>query len=48
MHEFFDLSKKCYDSYCYFPCNCHFKQNNRKCVYFTDKYREFCEEGSII
>ena len=25
MHEFFDLSKKCYDSYCYCPCNCHFK-----------------------
>ena len=24
MHEFFDLSKKCYDSYCYCPCNCHF------------------------
>ena len=30
MHEFFDLSKKCYDSYCYSPCNCHCKQNNRK------------------
>ena len=26
MHEFFDLSKKCYDSYCYCPCNCHFKK----------------------
>ena len=26
MHEFFDLSKKCYDSYCYCPCNC---QNNK-------------------
>ena len=26
MHEFFDLSKKCYDSYCYFPCNCHCKK----------------------
>ena len=25
MHEFFDLSKKCYDSYCYCPCNCHCK-----------------------
>ena len=24
MHEFFDLSKKCYDSYCYCPCNCNF------------------------
>ena len=23
MHEFFDLSKICYDSYCYCPCNCH-------------------------
>ena len=22
--EFFYLSKKCYDSYCYCPCNCHF------------------------
>ena len=21
MHEFFDLSKKCHDSYCYCPCN---------------------------
>ena len=29
MHEFFDLSKKCYDSYCYCPCNCHFKKDNR-------------------
>ena len=26
MHEFFDLSKKCYDSYCYCPCHCHFKK----------------------
>ena len=24
MYEFFYLSKKCYDSYCYCPCNCHF------------------------
>ena len=33
MHEFFDLSKKCYDSYCYCPCNCHCKKNNRNvCV----------------
>ena len=48
MHEFFDLSKKCYDSCCYCPCNCHFKKNNRKCVCLTDKYREFCEEDSVI
>ena len=48
MHEFFDLSKKCYDSYCYCSCNCHFKKNNRKCVCLTDKYREFCEEAGII
>ena len=48
MHEFFDLSKKCYDSYCYCPCNCHCKQNNRKCVCLTDKYIEFCKEDSII
>ena len=48
MHEFFDLSKKCYDSYCYCPCNCHFKQNNRKCICLTDKYIEFCKEDSII
>ena len=26
MHEFFDLSKKCYDSYCYCPCNFHCKK----------------------
>ena len=26
MHEFFDLSKKCYDSYCFRPCNCHCKK----------------------
>ena len=26
MHEFFDLSKKCYDSYCCCPCNCHYKK----------------------
>ena len=31
MHEFFDLSKKCYDSYSYCPCNCNCKKNNRKC-----------------
>ena len=57
MHEFFDLSKKCYNSYyyycyycnyCYCPCNCHCKQNNRKCVCLTDKYIEFCKEDSII
>ena len=42
MHEFFDLSKKCYDSYFYCPCN------KRKCVYLTDKYTEFCEEDNII
>ena len=48
MHEFFDLSKICYDSYCYCPCNCHCKQNNRKCVCLTDKYIEFCKEDSII
>ena len=48
MHEFFDLSKKCYNGYCYCPCNCHCKQNNRKCVCLTDKYIEFCEEDSII
>ena len=48
MHEFFDLSKKCYDSYCYCPCNSHCKQNNRKCVCLTDKYIEFCKEDSII
>ena len=48
MHEFFDLSKKCYDSYCYCPFNCHCKQNNRTCVCLTDKYIEFCKEDSII
>ena len=48
MHEFFDLSKKFYDSYCYCSCNCHFKKNNRKCVSLTDKYREFCKEDNII
>ena len=48
MHEFFDLSKKCYDKYCYCPCNCHCKQNNRKCACLTDKYIEFCKEDSII
>ena len=26
MHELFDLSKKCYDSYCYCPCKCHCKK----------------------
>ena len=26
MHEFFDLSKKYYGSYCYCPCNCHCKK----------------------
>ena len=47
MYEFFDLSKKCYN-YCYCPCNCHTERNNRKCVCLTSKYREFCEEDSII
>ena len=44
MHEFFDLSKKCYDSYCHCPCNCHCKKINRKCVCLTDKYSEFCTD----
>ena len=48
MHEFFYLSKKCYDKYCYCPCNCHYKQNNRKCVCLTDKYIKFCKEDSTI
>ena len=48
LHEFFDLSKKSYDSYCYCPCNCHCKQNNRKCICLTDKYIEFYKEDSII
>ena len=47
MHEFFDLSKKCYN-YCCCPCNCHCKKNYSKCVCLTDKYSEFCEEDSII
>ena len=29
-------------------CNCHCKQNNRKCVCLTDKYIEFCKEDSIF
>ena len=28
MHEFFDLSKKCYGSYCYCPCNGHLKKGS--------------------
>ena len=47
MHEFFDLSKKCYN-YCYCPCNCHCKKNYSKCVCLTDKYSEFCGEDSIM
>ena len=46
IHKFFDLSKKCYNGYCYCPCNCHYKKNNKKCL--TNKYREFCEEDCII
>ena len=41
MHEFFDLSKKCYDSYCYCSRNCHCKKNNKECLCLTDKYIEF-------
>ena len=26
----------------YCPCN------NRKCVYLTDKYKDFCEEDNMI
>ena len=48
IHKFFDLSKKCYNGYCYCPCNCHYKKNNKKFVCLTNKYREFCEEDSII
>ena len=48
MNEFFYLSKKCYDSYFYCPCNCHCKQNNKKCAYLIDKSIEFCKEDSII
>ena len=48
MHKFFDLSKKYYNGYCYCPCNCHYKKNNKKCVCLTNEYREFCEEDSII
>ena len=48
MHKLFDLSKQCYDNYCCCPCNCHYKKNNNKCVCLTNKYREFCEEDSII
>ena len=32
MHEFFDLSKKSYDSYCFCPCNCHLKKKKKMCV----------------
>ena len=48
MHEFFDLSKKCYNSYCSCPCNCHCKKNNRKYKCLTDRYIKFCKEDSII
>ena len=48
IHKFFDLSKKCYNGYCYCPCNFHYKKNNKKCVCLTNKYSEFCEEDSII
>ena len=48
IHKFFYLSKKCYNIYCYCPCNCHYKKNNKKCVCLTNKYKEFCEEDSII
>ena len=48
MHEFFYLSKKCYDGHCYCPCNCHCKTNNRKCICLTDKYIKFCKDDSII
>ena len=49
MHEFFDLSKKCYSNYCYCPCNCYCKKKkNRKCVCLTDKYSEFCKEDNVI
>ena len=30
--NFFYLSKKCYDSYCYCPCNCHLKKIENVCV----------------
>ena len=26
IHEFFGLSKKCYNDYCCCPCNCHYKK----------------------
>ena len=27
IHDFIDLSRKCYDNYYYCPCNCHCKKN---------------------
>ena len=48
IHDFIDLSTKCYDNYCYCSFNCHCKKNYNKCVCITDKYSEFCEENNII
>ena len=48
IHEFFDLSKKCYGSYCYCPCNCHCKINNRKCACLTDKLVNFTQKIVLL
>ena len=46
--DFIDLSRKCYDNYCYCPYNCHCRKNYNECVCITDKYSEFCEDNNII
>ena len=45
MHEFFDLSKKCYAMIAIVIVYViAILKKNRKCVCLTDKYEEFCEE----
>ena len=43
-----NVYRKCYDNYCYYPCNCHCIKNYNKCVCITSKYGKFCEENNII
>ena len=45
IHDSIDLYKKCFNIYCYCPCNCH---RYSKCACDNSKYKEFCEENNFV
>ena len=48
IHDSIDLYKKCYNKYCYCPCNCHCLKRYSECVCDNSKYKKFCEENNFI